>query len=217
MSVGEIMLINPKKRKRRSRKSRSVCRPRSYRRNPVPGAGMALALNPRPRRRSISRSGVTDMLLNSAVTGGGVVAGLMVPEKVFKVTGKTKYLVQAGLAVGSTAILSKVVGRKVGRQLGMGFGIALAFQLINDFVLAPKGQQILSQEEAVEIPEIEQGDIIEIPEVPPMGNIEPIDVSGGDEIVMMPEEYELEQDEFEQGGLDDIEPAGELAEDNTGV
>lgn len=214
---GEIMLINPKKRKRRTTKRR---RRRTYRRNPVPGA--SLALNPQSRRRRrATPSGIVGIAMDVLPVAGGAVAGLMVPEKVFKVTGNTKYAVQAGGAMLSL-MSGKFIGRSLARKIATGFVLAGVLTAINDHLLKPKGQSILGQEEATEIPEIEQDDVYEIPEIPGMGDIEPIDeISQGEEIVLMPEAYELEQDEFEQGengsGLDDLEPVEELEMEAPGV
>lgn len=215
--MNEIMLVNPRRKTRRRRTTRRRRR-RVYRRNPVPAGDLALALNPAPRRRSPRRSGLSGLVMDSLVTGAGVVGGIMLPSKVFKVTGNTKYIVQGAMALGSATVLSKLVGRKVGTRLGAGFGIALAVQLLNDLVLAPKGQSILGQGAEVEgaimeIPEIEQEDVTEIPEIT-MNDIEPVDtVVGQDEVIVMPEAYELEQDDDDDDyGLEDIEPSGELSE-----
>lgn len=182
------MLINPRKRRRKTTRRRR----RRRRRNPIqenPGvsAGMdqgSVAVS-NPRR-------TPGIISDVALTTAGAVGSMLLPERVFKVSGTTKYLVQGGLTIGTMMFGKTILGRKLANKLTLGFGIGMALTLANDLLLKPRRMALLGQEEEeIEIPEIEA--------------VEPEKESiGQNTVVITPEDEELE----------DVEPEEELTQEN---
>ena len=181
MNPVEMMYIN---KRRRSRKIRRGQHGRVQYKNPLINIGS-------PGRRSSRSGGSVNLITDLGLTAAGTIANLIIPSKVMGLTGPKKFLVQAGIMLGTGTLLRGLLGAKVGNRLALGAGVGLGITLINDLILKQQGKEVLADENEIPvlslsaelIPEIEAG-------------------SGEDETVIIPEdisslEPEMSAEEFD--------------------
>lgn len=134
-----LLMANPRRRRRRRRTtSKRRRRRRSYRRNP------------RRRRRSglLGRRAVAPSVLGNALPiGGGIIASVMIP-KAFPDVIERQPIVKYGLQLG-VGILGYMVGRPLlgsskATMFATGAMAAMVVTILDDLVLKPKGEGILS-------------------------------------------------------------------------